>query len=277
MGSNIKYDSFQSTREVLTQTRQSKTEKTIGLKSQSEIVTSVWQEALVSTRNRWFSVQKVFPKNIFNFTIRYFSNTLATKSNMQKWGKALTKICDYCPEVQTLNHVVAACKSALKEGRYTWRYNSILLNLSLITGKSKVKYLYVDLPDYLSPTMITGEDLQPDMVICDNSGKWYVLELTCCYETYISKSVSRKKQKYDQLIKDLSTTRDIVFINLVIRSIGTIAKESKLLIDMLEKIGLNDNEISATIRKLINITIRSTYFIFCKRDSEWPNPDLLTF
>ena len=276
VGSDIKYDSFQSTREVLTQTRQSKTEKITGLKSQSEIVTSVWQEALVSTRNKWFSVQKVLPKNIFNFTIRYFNNTLATKSNMQKWGKALTKICDYCPEVRTLNHVVAACKSALREGRYTWRHNSILLKLSLII-KSKVKHLYVDLPDYLSPTMITGEDLRPDMVICDNSGKWYVLELICCYVTNISKSVSRKEQKYDQLIKDLSTTRDIIFINLVISSIGTIAKESKLLIDMLEKIGLNDNEISATIRKLINMTIRSTYFIFRKGDSEWPNPDPLTF
>ena len=80
VGSNIKYDSFQSTREVLTQTRQSKTEKITGLKSQSEIVTSVWQEALVSTRSKWFSVQKVLPKNIFNFTVRYFNNTLATKT-----------------------------------------------------------------------------------------------------------------------------------------------------------------------------------------------------
>ena len=43
--SNIKYDSFQSTREVLAQTRRSKTEKITGLKSQSEVVTSVWQEA----------------------------------------------------------------------------------------------------------------------------------------------------------------------------------------------------------------------------------------
>ena len=153
--------------------------------------------------------------------------------------KALTKICDYCPEVQTSSHNVAACKSALREERYTWRHNSILLNLSLII-KSKVKHLYVDLPDYLSPTMITGEDLRPDMVICDNSGKWYVLELTSCYETNISKSVSREGQKYDQLIKDLSTTRDIVFINLVISSIGPIVKESKLLIDMLGKIGLNE-------------------------------------
>ena len=33
VGSNIKYDSFQSTREVLAQTRQSKTEKITGLKS----------------------------------------------------------------------------------------------------------------------------------------------------------------------------------------------------------------------------------------------------
>ena len=97
------------------------------------------------------------------------------------------------------------------------------------------------------------------------------------YETNISKNISRKAQKYDQLIKDLSTTKDIVFINLVISSVGAIAKESKSLIDILEKIGLNDNEISATVIKLINITIRSSYFIFCKRDSEWPNPDLLTF
>ena len=168
VGSNIKYSSIQSTGEVLAQTRQSKTEKITGLKSQSKVVTSVWQEALVSTRSKWFSVQKVLPENIFNFTVRYFNNTLATKSNMQKWGKALSKICDYCPETQRLNHVVAACKSALREGRYTWRHNSILLHLSLII-KSKVKYLYVDLPDYLSPTMITGEDLQLDMVICDNS------------------------------------------------------------------------------------------------------------
>ena len=83
VGSNIKYDSFQATREVLAQTRRSKTEKITGLKSQSEVVTSVWQEVLV------FSVQKVLPKNIFNFTVRYFNNTLATKSNMQKWGKNL--------------------------------------------------------------------------------------------------------------------------------------------------------------------------------------------
>ena len=194
VGSNIKYYSFESTREVLVQARQSKKEKITGLKSQSEIVTSVWEEALASTRSKWFSVQKVLPKNIFNFTIRYFNNTLATKSNMQKWGKAFTKICDYCPEVQTLNHVVAACKLALREGRYTWRHNLILLNLSLII-KSKVKHLYVDLPDYLSPTMITGEDLRPDMVICDNSGKWYVLELTCCYETNISTKHIAKRTK----------------------------------------------------------------------------------
>ena len=64
VGSNIKYDSFQSAREVLTQTRQSKKEKITGLKSQSEIVTSVWQEAVISTRSKWFSVQKVLPKNI---------------------------------------------------------------------------------------------------------------------------------------------------------------------------------------------------------------------
>ena len=130
------------------------------------------------------------PKNIFNFTVRFFNNTLAIESN----------ICDYCPDVQASNHDVTACKSALREGRYTWQHNSILLKLTVII-KNKVKHLYAELKDYLPSTMITGEELRPDMVICDNSGKWYVLELTCCYETNISKNILRKAQKYDQLIK----------------------------------------------------------------------------
>ena len=124
--------------------------------------------------------------------------------------------------------------------------------------------------------MITGEDLRPDKVICDSSGKWYVLKLTRCHETNISKNISRKAQKYDQLMRALSA-RNIVFINLVISSVGMIAKESKSLIDILKKLGLNDNEITATVRKLINITIHSAYVIFCKWDSEWPSSDLLTF
>ena len=57
---------------------------------------------------------------------------------MQKWRKTLTKIRNYYPEVQALNHVVATCKLALREGRYTWRHNSILLNLTMII-KNKVE------------------------------------------------------------------------------------------------------------------------------------------
>ena len=80
------------------------------------------------------------------------------------------------------------------------------------------------------------------MALSCRCGKWYLLELTYCYETNISKNISRKAQKYDQLIKDLSTARDIVSMNLVISSIGTIARKGKSLIDMFEQIGLNDNE-----------------------------------
>ena len=42
--------------------------------------------------------------------------------------------------------------------------------------------------------MIIGEDLRPDMVICDNSGKWYVLDLTCCYETIFRKAYREKNK-----------------------------------------------------------------------------------
>ena len=33
--------------------------------------------------------------------------------------------------------------------------------------------------------------------------------------------------------------------------------------------------IMITIKKVVSITIRCTYYIFCRRNKSWPNPDLL--
>ena len=55
---------------------------------------------------------------------------------------------------------------------------------------------------------------------------------------------------------------------------GVVGKESGKLFSMLKELGMNEMESHFLIRKLMNVCIRSTYFIFCKREKAWEGPDL---
>jgi hypothetical protein len=59
-------------------------------------------------------------------------------------------------------------------------------------------------------------------------------------------------------------------------SLGIFAEEFSTFLDMLESIGLDKNHQMYCVRKMMTIAIRTTYYIFCCRNKEWENPDLLT-
>ena len=65
------------------------------------------------------------------------------------------------------------------------------------------------------------------------------------------------------------------FINLSISTLGVFDKESSVFIDMLEHFNLDKAHVRYVIKKIINIAIRSTYYIFCCRNKNWVNPDLM--
>ena len=66
---------------------------------------------------------------------------------------------------QTLDQVVGGCISSLREGRYNWRHDSIIVNMEkLITALKNVQVL-ADIDQYMSPSMITGEHLRPDLIV----------------------------------------------------------------------------------------------------------------
>ena len=44
-----------------------------------------------------------------------------------------------------------------------------------------------------------------------------------------------------------------------------------------KNIGLSVLESKNIVRQIINIRIRSTYYVFCRRDKNWTHPELLTF
>ena len=46
---------------------------------------------------------------------------------------------------------------------------------------------------------------------------------------------------------------------------------------MLNRLDISENQTKYCIKKIINICIRSTYYVFCCRDKEWTDPDLMKF
>lgn len=89
------------------------------------------------------------PKNIYNFVYRYLkNNTLANPTNWFLW------LSNFCHTRQTLSHVVSSCSVFLREGRYTRRHNSLLLNTANWIRWNENISLYVDLFMFESPYII---------------------------------------------------------------------------------------------------------------------------
>ena len=106
----------------------------------------------------------------------------------------------------------------------------------------------------------------------------FVVELTIGFESNIAKNEVRKRNKYKNLTQSLKSSYDQVkYINLSLDACGIIGKGSKPFFDLLEELKIPDNEKHFLRKRIINIFIRTTYSVFCMRNKEWSNPELLQF
>ena len=69
----------------------------------------------------------------------------------------------------------------------------------------------------------------------------------------------------------------VKYVNLSMGSIGTIFKESSIIENTFHAIGMEEHVYAYLVKKVMEICIRSTYYIFCKRGKDWENPDSLTW
>ena len=192
------------------------------------------------------------------------------------WGLTSSSECSFCLNPKSLLHVVAGCSSYLD--RFTWRHDSILQFITSNLPSQHIQNIYADLPTFPSPSIITGDDYRPDLLILTKDNCLYILELTVGYESNLRNNINRKQSKYEKLIKDQKKKfKAVKFINLSISALGVFEKESAAFIKMLEDIHLDKNHVKYIIKKIINISIRSTYYIFCCRNKDWTKPDLLKF
>ena len=94
----------------------------------------------------------------------------------------------------------------------------------------------------------------------------------------INNNAMRKKDKYLNLINEMSRNyRCVRFINLSMSSLGVFSNEFSTFWDMMNDIGIDKKQQRYIIKKMINIAIRATYYIFCCRNRNWDSPDLMQF
>ena len=64
------------------------------------------------------------------FALQGMTDTAPTNTNLRRWGNPnVDTACALCGRPATLRHVLNACSSALHQGRFTWRHDSVLATL----------------------------------------------------------------------------------------------------------------------------------------------------
>ena len=168
------------------------------------------------------------------------------------------------------------CQSYLE--RFTWRHNSILNFLASNRQSINGVNLFVDLPNYKSPSIITGNPHRPDLLLLTSEDYLYIVELTVGFESNLENNVKRKKCKYSELIVEQRRHhKSVKFINLSISSLGVFSNECSTFIEMLKDLRFESNHHEFLIKRVTTIAIRTTYYIFCCWNKGWTNPELWTF
>ena len=276
-GRNVQVDQYKSTKEAIKDTRR-KTEDRIVTKlaCQSIVVKAIWRSALSSTNKNWQRALESMPRSIYNFGIRYLNNSLPNRSNLHRWGSAQSPICTICPNCQTLGHVVGGCTTALVEGRYNWRHNSILLNFARAMKSLANVSIYCDLDGYEfnSPSTISGDKLRPDFIAMKDN-QMYIMELTVGFETNTAKNAQRKLEKYKDLVAPLPNKAK--FLNFSMSALGTVDMSADNYLEWTSDLGMSRSVAEVLMQKLMKVAMRTTYYIFCRRDQPWSSPAIMTW
>ena len=85
-----------------------------------------------------------------------------------------------------------------------WRHDSILNCLAKALQAMNLGNIYADIPEFRNPSILTGDVYRPDLLLVTPDKSLYIVELTVGYGTNLNKNVVRKREKYQDLVKEQS-------------------------------------------------------------------------
>ena len=228
------------------------------------------------------------PQGVLKFAINAGVNTLPTYDNLKRWGKRVSDRCCFCGNIETLAHVLSNCSTALNQGRLTWRHNSVLSSIISVVQPllKNGMTLFSDMPGHQAPNggtvpphiLVTA--LKPDIfVFSETSLDVIVFELTCPWDSNISRSHQYKSEKYAPLVADLSRDRIVHFFSVEVSARGQITKDnqSRLKGFFHKCCDGSGHNAKSLIRVSSKAALLSSYSIFAaRREPSWEDPPPLT-
>ena len=184
----------------------------------------------------WKSFMWDVPRGVLKFAINAGINTLPSADNLKRWGKRVSDRCGFCGNVQTLAHILSNCSTALEQGRFTWRHDSVLKTIVSFTNNHLRNgfSLFSDLSGFQAPhggvipPHLIVTPLRPDVfVVNEDTRVIVILELTCPWERNIDRDHVYKEEKYAPLVADLSREFAVSPFSIEISARGMITKENK--------------------------------------------------
>ena len=230
---------------------------------------------LIEEKNNitWQSFKNNIPKGILSFALKSTTNTLNTPDNLRRWGVRKIGKCLLCGNKNAdLQHILQWCPIPLKQGRYTWRHDSILCYLTKYFKENidtNILEIFADLPKMRinggtipADILVTGE--RPDLVIINRSSKEiFILELTCSFETNVDQARHRKNTKYNDLVSDIKRNNyKVTLISFEVGSRGHISPRNNINIKNILKITKSKGNYQKIIQEIAKISLLCSYTIF---------------
>ena len=130
----------------------------------------------------------------------------------------------------------------------------------------------------LTTTSLQQNDLlhraRPDIAI-ETRDTLTVIELTCPRETCTTKSHDYKETRYKEIKSELLTPpSNFQLIFLEVTSLGFVTRNIKTFRNFLKSININERYL---IEKLQEVAIRCSYLIYCSRNKNWNEPNLISY
>ena len=127
--------------------------------------------------------------------------------------------------------------------------------------------------------MISGDTSRPDLILHNKRSRFlYIVELTVGFESNLKANSERKLNKYMPLVASLSSSyNEVKFINVSMSALGASDNSCESLTKMLKVLDIEVSIQRRLLSKIMNIAIRSTYFIFCRRNRDWTDSELMDF
>ena len=138
--------------------------------------------------------------------------------------------------------------------------------------------LYADIPGFISPSALAGESLRPDLLSVTPDKCLYIIELTVGFETNLGNNSHRSQLKYKTLIREQQQTlNEVNYVHLSMSTLGVFDQHTSNFLHMLKDLKFDVTTRSCLKGRTMTIGIRTTYYMFCRRNKGWDSPKLFMF